>query len=147
MATRGRPRKDGKITDWMFCRAMWVLHAYGAARVSMKHSSAVTVAAAAVKEFSRGRPISETTAKRIVAQFRGKGTLMVFNVTKTPDEEIQRTKELLRQMADDANTPGLQEDEKRTMLELAAFGSKIKSGIRIGFGPRREYPRNNAKSL
>ena len=86
MATRGRPPKHGKIPGWMFGRALRVLDAYDAARISMKHSSAVTMATAAVREAFPEMPISETTVRRNLAEYRGKDAHGVIKVSKTPDE-------------------------------------------------------------
>jgi hypothetical protein len=147
MATRGRPPKHGKIPGWMFGRALRVLDAYDADRISTKHSSAVTSAADAIRKAFPEMPISETTVRRNLAEYRGKDAHGVIKVSKTPDEEIRRTREVSRELEDAANSPECSEDEKKILTEVAASLATIKIGIRMGFGPRPEYSRSNARSL
>jgi hypothetical protein len=147
MATRGRPPKHGKIPGWMFGRALRVLDAYDAARISMKHSAAVTAATDSIRKAFPEMPISETTVRRILAEFRGKDAHTVIKVSKTPDEEIRRTRERARELEDAANSPECPEDAKRILMEFAASLATTKVGIRMGVGPRPEYPRSNARSL
>jgi hypothetical protein len=147
MATRGRPCKHGKKPGWMLYRGLRVLQAYDAARISMKHSAAVTAATDSIRKAFPEMPISETTVRRILAEFRGKDAHTVIKVSKTPDEEIRRTREVSRKFEDAANSPEYSEDGKEILRTVAASLATTKVGIRMGVGPRPEYPRSNARSL
>ena len=123
MGKRGRPRRHGLQPGWMFHRCCLVLHAYNEARSSpLKHSSAVTEAVATVKKTWPDVPISETEVKRILAKFQPKGIPVAFRVKKVSDSETPLPPAVCELMGVPA-------------------GSKMKTTLTFGFGPRPDYPR------
>jgi hypothetical protein len=127
MAKRGRPRKDGRQPFMVFIRMISVIDAYNKARKSgEKHSSAVTEAVAAVRAQWPEMPISETVVKRILAEYYPKGSPMAFRVTEISEP--------LPLSADLSELAGLPPD------------TRIKRSFVVGFGPRLNYPRANART-
>jgi hypothetical protein len=86
MAQRGRPRKNGKREGWAFHRAAVALCAYDQARLDgEKYSAALQAGVAAVRQEFPGMPMSETEMKRILVEFRSKGSASVLLVDENPD--------------------------------------------------------------
>jgi hypothetical protein len=97
---------------------MLVIFTYGEFRqAGGKHSAAVGEAAEAVRRQYPGMPISESTVRRILAEFQPKGETASFLVSKpAPGEETL----------------------------IGPEGKKYRKLFSGGFGPRPVYRRNNA---
>ena len=121
MGKRGRPRKNGQQPIWMFLRVALVLHGYNAARSSrLKHSSAVREAVAFVQESFSGMPISETEVKRVLAEFQPQGVPDSLRITKSSEQTSPP------QVTEEMGVPQ---------------GSKMRTVLTFGYGPRPKYPR------
>lgn len=121
MGKRGRPRKNGQQPGWMFFRVALVLYGYNEARSSgLKHSSAVTEAVAFVQKTFSGMPISETEVKRVLAKFQPQGVPVSLRITKSSEQTLPP------EVTEEMGVPQ---------------GSKMKTVLAFGDGPRPEYPR------
>ncbi len=81
MAQRGRPRKNGERDGWALHRAAVALCAYDQARLAgEKYSEGLQAGVKAVRQEFPGMPMSETQMKRILVEFRPKGSVQVLLV-------------------------------------------------------------------
>ena len=81
MAKRGRPRKNGTREGWALHRALVALCAYDQARkAGEKYSAALKAGVTKVRQEFPGMPMSETQMKRILVEFRSKGSANVLLV-------------------------------------------------------------------
>jgi hypothetical protein len=110
-----------------FHRALVALHGYNQARAAgEKHSVALTAAIAEVQKQFPGLRISETEVKRILATYQPKGATVAWTVSKGSDGEVDPPAGMVEAL-------GLRE------------GKKLRHVLSVGFGPRPEYPRFNAR--
>jgi len=83
MAKRGRPRKNGVKDGGDFIRAAVALCAYDKARrAGEKYLAALQAGITEVNQRFPGMPMSETEMKRILAEFRTKGSADVLLVNE-----------------------------------------------------------------
>ena len=86
MAKAGRPRKNGEREGWTFSRAAVGLCAFDQARsAGEKYSVALQAAVTAVRQKFPGMRISEGHMKRILLEFRPKGSTDVLLVDENPN--------------------------------------------------------------
>ena len=119
MAKRGRPKKHGVQPSWMLVRRMEVLYEYDQARqAGEKHASAVCSAVAAVRKRHPRMPLSQTEAKRILADWRRRNCRTGVLITKPepPDDVL-------------------------TLPD----GRKARKLLIFGYGLLPRYPRHNAR--
>jgi hypothetical protein len=105
-----------------------VLNAYNEARsLGLKHSAAVSEAVAVVKNRLPDVQISQTEVKRILAEYQPSGALTVLTTKKNDVATRPLPPEVCRQM-------GIPE------------GSRMRSILAFGFGPKPQYPRVNSRA-
>lgn len=121
MATRGRPKKNGKAPMWMLQRITVALCGYEQARNrGEKHDTAVEEAEKYVRRKLPGVPISKTEVRRILASCRPETDESALSVLEVDPKN---------------NTYTLPDGKTVRMLWTASYG------------PRIEYPRVNAATL
>ncbi len=119
-----------------------VIHAYSKARAGgQKHSAALKEAVEFVRQLDPLMPISETTVKRILAEFRRQSSPIAL-----------QTEYLMREGEEAASQRWIHAQ----MLELAGIKStseltdqdlrKPLKSFKFGFVNRPNYPRHNAKT-
>jgi len=99
MGKCGRPRKHGVRPGWMIYRATVVLYAYNQVRsAGQKHSVALREAVATVRSLFPTMPISETEAKRILAEFQAQDASTALTVQKGSGASIEIPPEVCRKL-------------------------------------------------
>ena len=142
----GRPPQNGIKPISILFRNLRVIGFYNQARSSgLKHSSAVTETVELMESVAK-IAISETSVRRILAEYQPKGSHMAFRLMRIPDAEVQQDLARYRAMADQAEALGYPELMKKVTREIAGMLSKLTAGFEFGFGPRIEHPRINARS-
>jgi hypothetical protein len=142
MKKKGRPSKNGAVEPQSFLRALMVIDAYSKARAEgEKHSTAVTESIEFVRQLAPEMRISETEAKRVLAEFlpRNGQVALKVNFSILEGEEAARRRSLIAQIPELAGTktPAVSTDQDlRRPLMIFKFG----------FGKRPSYPRHNATS-
>jgi hypothetical protein len=144
MAERGRPRKNGAKPGWTLFRSVMALAAYDQARVGgNKHSAAIAEAVSAVRAWVPEMPISGTEVKRVLAEFRSKGTgralIITMGIAQGPEAEawFEELKWAAKESRGKWEVPSLPVYESKPG-RLRRFT--------IQFGRRPSYPRHNARS-
>jgi hypothetical protein len=140
--TIGRPPKNGvKALDY-FLRALKVIHAHSKARAGgQKLSAATRETVEFLRQLDPDMPISETTVKRVLAEFRSQESQVALTVDYSilEGEEAARHRSFHAQMLEFAgikSTTELTDQDMRKPLKVFKFG----------FGKRPNYPRHNAKT-
>jgi len=114
MTKRGRPPTNGLRKLEVFFREMEVLYVYNQFRkAGEKHSGAVFET---VQSLKHRYAISETTVKRILAEWQGVDHEMAFIVSEPTSNQI-----------------------------FLLGGRKCRATLTLGIGPRPTYPRVNAR--
>jgi hypothetical protein len=137
---RGRPSKNGSKDPKHLGRALTAYVAYHEARrAGEKHYSALIEAADFIRKTHPHTPMSETEAKRVLAEFRPKDSPLELRVERSTlegEEAAERRRYWLERIAPVENVPTKSEDNLRKRLTV----------FTIGFGPRTVYPRHNCKN-
>ena len=139
---RGRPRKkEDSIEPWQFGRAAIVLSAYDEARESgEKHSSAVTSTVEFVRRSSPGVRISDGGVKRILSEFRPRGSGTILRFERSPlSEEDEQKRRFFRELR-----TALQREKG---IEPPVYDeARRREKFLIRFSERPNYPRHNRKT-
>lgn len=139
---RGRPRKASR-PGWQLVRAGFVMCIYDEVRKSgQKHSAAVREVVNHLKQHCPELPISETEVKRILSEFRprGSGTILVFGRSPLSERDIQKQRWMREQISQ-------LEGKKGPTLppRPASDEARPHEKFTIRFGERPDYPRYNRK--
>jgi hypothetical protein len=136
---RGRPAKNGVKDLWFLLRALTVLHWYREARArGEKHSVAIREAVDLVRQFHPGMPMSETEAKRILAEFQPKGApvILVSEYSVVDGEEARSIRRKLSFRGFLPEKPGESTHTEEDPRPLKKFT--------LRFADPPNYPRHNA---
>jgi hypothetical protein len=150
MARRGRPRMNGAQPGWMLARMLLVLRGYDRSRsTGHKHFVAVSHAVTAVRSLVPDMPISETEVKRTLANLRSKSAQRAWTLkmTKLPSADVAQVEAIHREMWPAAEQVPKAWKTAPRGWEIPPKDWKIRSVFAIGFGPRPQYPRSNARTI
>jgi hypothetical protein len=142
---RGRPKKkEDSLEPWQFGRAAIVLSAYDESRgKGEKHSAAVSDAVEFLRRCSPEVRISKTGVKRILSQFRPRGSGAVLRFERSPwtEEDKKRYSLICEHSAAFAGRKGI------ILPRLPAYHeTHHRDKFLIRFSERPEYPRHNRKA-
>jgi hypothetical protein len=141
----GRPRKDPQtLPAWRFMRSAMALAEYHESRKrGMKHSSAITEAAAFVRQRCPDMPISKSEVRRSLAIFwpRDGHWVLVFNESTLSDADVEERRWIQEQIAHLDGKKGL-----TVPLPKAEDWPRSRDVITMSIAERPVYPRHNRKA-
>jgi hypothetical protein len=140
----GRPRKtDGGISTNDLVRAGTVMGLYDQARQNgQKHSAAVAQSVELIKQHHPMMRISETVVKRILAEWRPRGshTILRFEYSTISGEELAKRSGI------EAHPAAVSQDQcSKLPAPSGAIPPKSLTTYKAYFGERPNYPRHNRK--
>jgi hypothetical protein len=142
MNKKGRPPKNGVKEPEHFLRALKITHSYSKARAGgQKQSAAVREAVDYVRQRDPEMPVSETTVKRVLAEFLAQDSrdaLKVEYLIREGEEAAERRSFLMQNSElGGTKSPAVPADQD--------LRRPLKS-FKFGFAKRPRYPRHNGKS-
>jgi hypothetical protein len=139
---RGRPSRNGVKEPWQFKRALMVIYRYTKAREQgAKHAAAVQEAVDFVRQLDPQLSVSQTEARRILAEFLPQGS----QVALTVEYSILEGEEAARRRFY-AQTPEFTGTKSAADLSDQNLRKPLRC-FKFGVGKRPNYHRHNAKIL
>jgi len=141
MEKMGRPPKNGRVGLWQLSRSLMILKDYlKARRGGLKYSAAVRETVDDVRQLVPGMPVSETEVKRVVALLSPENRPLAA-IVDSRILEGQEAARIRRFHAEMMEYAGIKSFANMTDSDW----NKPLTRFTLGFGPKPEYPRHNAK--